>query len=375
MSGENSKNDNTTVLGLASAIVSKINNLISSHNSNTSAHSDKESTSNKVTSWSSTVSDTKYASEKLIKDSLDAKQNALVSGTSIKTINNNSILGSGNLTIESGSGGSNITNYYYDASNNEIILEYDSGVTQADIVTSWSNTLSDDNVPSEKLVKNSLDAIGGGTVDSALSSISENPVQNKVIYNALSSKISTSNTSGLVKNDGSIDTNTYLTSHQDISNYIQKSNTNGLIKNDGSVDTSSYITSSSLPSASSSTPSADTTNGSYGSGTSYARANHTHPKSSIYAESSHTHTTTDITNLSVPTASSSTPTADTTNGTYGSGTSYARSDHAHPKSSLYAESNHTHTYSNISNVTTVDVTVTYTDNSTETIKLLKYTGS
>ena len=52
-----------------------------------------------------------------------------------------------------------------------------------------------------------------------------------------------SSTSGLVKNDGSIDTNTYLTQHQDISNYVQKSNTTGLLKNDGSVDTNTYLTS------------------------------------------------------------------------------------------------------------------------------------
>lgn len=44
-----------------------------------------------------------------------------------------------------------------------------------------------------------------------------------------------------------------------------------------------------IPSASSTVPNADTTTGSYGSGTSYARSNHTHPKSSLYAEASHTH--------------------------------------------------------------------------------------
>ena len=55
-----------------------------------------------------------------------------------------------------------------------------------------------------------------------------------------------SSTSGLIKNDGSIDTNTYLTSHQSLSNYVQKSETSGLIKNDGTIDTNSYLTSSSL---------------------------------------------------------------------------------------------------------------------------------
>ena len=36
----------------------------------------------------------------------------------------------------------------------------------------------------------------------------------------------------------------YLTSHQDLSNYVQKSNTAGLLKNDGTIDTNTYLTSS-----------------------------------------------------------------------------------------------------------------------------------
>lgn len=62
------------------------------------------------------------------------KQNTLVSGTNIKTINNQSILGSGNINIEGGGGGSTIT------------------------------------------------------VDSALSTTSTNPVQNKVITNTVNKK-------------------------------------------------------------------------------------------------------------------------------------------------------------------------------------------
>ena len=186
----------------------------------------------KVTSWSSTPSDSNVASEKLIKDSLDdkisksstsglvkndgtidtttylsslpshnhddryytesevdtalnGKQATLVSGTNIKTINSQSILGSGNLVIQGGggTGGSYINDYYWDSTNKQIVLDYDNGVLPPQIVTSWSATLSDDNVASEKLTKNSLD-----------------------------DKISKSSTTGLVKNDGSIDTNTYLTS-------------------------------------------------------------------------------------------------------------------------------------------------------------------
>ena len=86
---------------------------------------------------------------------------------------------------------------------------------KSNIITStagWSSTLSDEKYPSEKLVKNSLD-----------------------------DKISTSSTAGLVKNDGTIDTNQYLTEHQSLTNYVQKSSTTGLIKNDGTIDTTQYI--------------------------------------------------------------------------------------------------------------------------------------
>lgn len=58
---------------------------------------------------------------------------------------------------------------------------------------------------------------------------------------------------------------------------------------------SGFITSSSIPSASSTIPSADTTSGSVGTGTAWARSDHTHPKSSLYAEASHTHSDADIT--------------------------------------------------------------------------------
>lgn len=58
---------------------------------------------------------------------------------------------------------------------------YCSAGGSADIVTSWEQVLSDLKVPSEKLTKNSLDT-----------------------------KISKSNTTGLVKNDGTIDTTSYV---------------------------------------------------------------------------------------------------------------------------------------------------------------------
>ena len=68
--------------------------------------------------WNSTTSDTKVPSEKLVKNSLDNKQATLVSGTNIKTINNQSLLGSGNITIQGGSGGSVIGTGSFSINNN-----------------------------------------------------------------------------------------------------------------------------------------------------------------------------------------------------------------------------------------------------------------
>ena len=60
---------------------------------------------------------------------------------------------------------------------------------------------------------------------------------------------------------------------------------------------------------------------------------------------------------------------------------YASSSHTHTKSqitdfpSTMTPSAHTHNYSDVNGVSTVPVTVTYTNNTTETINLLKYTSS
>ena len=142
-----------------------------------------------VTSWEETPSDTKVASEKLVKNALDSKaesnhahdsryytqteidtalvgkQATLVSGTNIKTINNNSILGSGNINISGGGGGADIVTSWEETLSDEKVPSekltkntIDTKVTGTK-VTSWSGTVSDSNVPSEKLVKDTIDAI------------------------------------------------------------------------------------------------------------------------------------------------------------------------------------------------------------------------
>lgn len=157
------------------------------------------------------------------------------------------------------------------------------GGSSVDIVTQWESTPSDSKVPSEKLTKDSLDNKVDKETGKGLFSGSYTDLSNKPSIPSSSSDLS----------DGS--------------DLIKKSNTTGLIKNDGTIDSTSYSTFSgsyndltnkpTIPTASTSTPSADTTSGSYGSGTSYARSNHTHPKSSLYAESSHTHTKSQITDF------------------------------------------------------------------------------
>lgn len=62
--------------------------------------SNKEYTSNKITQWSNSPSNTKYTSEKLVKDSLDGKQEKLVSGTNLRTLDGIDLLGEGDIVID-----------------------------------------------------------------------------------------------------------------------------------------------------------------------------------------------------------------------------------------------------------------------------------
>ena len=110
-----------------------------------------------VTSWESTLSDTKVPSEKLTKNTIDTK-----------------------LDKNQGSGNSG---KYLKVDTDGSVIPATGGGGSVDIVTSWESTLSDSKVPSEKLTKETIDT-----------------------------KISKSNTAGLVKNDGTIDTNTHLIS-------------------------------------------------------------------------------------------------------------------------------------------------------------------
>ena len=46
---------------------------------------------------------------------------------------------------------------------------------------------------------------------------------------------------------GVVDLGTVITEHQSLTNYVQKNNTSGLLKNDGTVDTNTYLTTETEP--------------------------------------------------------------------------------------------------------------------------------
>ena len=99
------------------------------------------------------------------------------------------------------------------------------------------------------------------TIDTSLSTTSTNAVQNKAIATAINSKADTNHTHSIsdvtalqtTLNGKADKSHTHTTSEitdfpviPDVSNYIQKSSTTGFIKNDGSIDSNGYVTSQEL---------------------------------------------------------------------------------------------------------------------------------
>lgn len=75
-------------------------------------------------------------------------------------------------------------------------------------------------------------------IDNAPTSGSNNPVKSGGVYSALGNK-----QDNLVFNTAYNATSNKVATMADISNFVQKSSTSGLIKNDGTIDTNSYLTS------------------------------------------------------------------------------------------------------------------------------------
>lgn len=191
-----------------------------------------ESKSNKVTSLSASSTDTQYPSAKAVYDEIQNNANS----------------------------GGCVEDYYFDTTTKEIIIDYVCGSGSGG---------------------GSSGSGGSVTIDDSWITDSTNPVQSKIIKLALDGKAASDHTHSQ-----------YLTEHQSLANYVT---TDDSRLSDARTPTTHTHTKSEItdfptvPTASTTVPSADTTSGSYGSGTVYARSNHVHPKSTLYAEASHTH--------------------------------------------------------------------------------------
>lgn len=208
----------------------------------------------KVTSWSSTTSDSNYPSEKLVKDSLDAKISTSNTSGLVKndgTIDTNQYLttSSASSTYVAKENGKALFSGSYDDLTDK--PSYTAEVTSS---TTGAYKIGSINIDGNNV------SIYGKDTDT---------------HQSLTNYVQKSATAGLLKNDGTVDTNTYLTSHQSLSGYeqtsnkvsswsstttnghypteklvkdslddkISKSSTSGLMKNDGTVDTNTYLTS------------------------------------------------------------------------------------------------------------------------------------
>lgn len=207
----------------------------------------------KVTSWSSTASDSNYPSEKLVKDSLNAK---------ISTSNTSGLV-KNDGTID--------TNQYLTTSTAS--STYVAKENGKDLFSGSYDDLTDKPSYTPTVTSSTTGAykIGSINIDGNNVSIYGKDTDT---HQSLTNYVQKSATSGLLKNDGTVDTNTYLTSHQSLSGYeqtshkvaswsttvsdtnypteklvkneldnkISKSSTSGFVKNDGSIDTNTYLT-------------------------------------------------------------------------------------------------------------------------------------
>ena len=130
------------------------------------------------------------------------KQNTLISGTNIKTINNESILGSGNIEIQGGSGNSDYTDLTNKPAINNVTLNGNKTLSDLGIINfsgNYNDLSNKPTIPTETTVANWGFTKNTGTITS-------------VKMNG--STIATS---------GEADLGTVITQHQDISGKFDKS--------------------------------------------------------------------------------------------------------------------------------------------------------
>lgn len=113
-----------------------------------------------VTSWNSTTSNTKVPSEKLTKDTIDGKASSnhthgnLTNDGKIGTTSGKPLITGTGGAVQAGSFGTTSGTF---AQGNHTHSGYVSGTK----VVSWQSTPTDSNIPSEKLVKDTIDDLIG----------------------------------------------------------------------------------------------------------------------------------------------------------------------------------------------------------------------
>lgn len=173
ISGTNIKTiNNTSLLGSGNItaltnISSYVKNNLTYSTSNTTyalsayqgylLNQNKENSSNKVTSITASSTDTQYPSAKCVYDNISTKQNTLVSGTNIKTINNQSLLGSGNITISGGGSSGTVLYNNANGTNGDVVLNASLSNYTTIKIFYWIDSLSD----TDTIYVDEFSALGG----------------------------------------------------------------------------------------------------------------------------------------------------------------------------------------------------------------------
>jgi len=223
--------------------------------------SGKEDTSNKITSWSATASDTKYPAESLVKSALNAKQDAstafdgdyekLSNKPTIPTATNQLTNNSGFLTatdisgkLDKAQGSTNKNkNVVTDANGNIVVEDKPAIPTKTSQLTNDSNFLtSHQDISGKENTSNKVTSISSSSTDTQYPSA-------KLLYDQLQLKqnsaslaaVATSGDYNDLDNQPSIPSK--VTDLSDESNYIKKSSSSaGLLKPNGTVDNNTYLT-------------------------------------------------------------------------------------------------------------------------------------
>jgi len=286
-----------------------------------------ESKVNKVTSWSNTPNNNNYPSEKLVKDSLDNKADSTHTHTKSQITDFPSIPSASSTTpsadTTSGSVGNGTTWARSNHTHPKSLLYAEADHTHDDIQSFdvvYLPFCIDDVIASGYATNYDDDDMGGVLLTYIRSEMNILPTLNNhtiylIVNNYNDMENGFSNTSKNVFRKFIYIAERYASDNNNIVNSMQRTETEEYMEeisisydeisdmlsnkaNSTHTHTKSQITDfPSIPSASSTTPSADTTSGSVGTGTTWARSNHTHPKSSLYAEASHNHTASEITDF------------------------------------------------------------------------------